>query len=82
MTSGSPLMGSTLPFAQTQREREQSGDPRPSVEERYASKSEYLDAVRSYALQLVAERFLLDEDVARCVAMADARWEAFTAFSG
>jgi hypothetical protein len=79
MTSGSPLMGSTLPFARTRREREQSGDPRLSIEERYSNKPAYLDALRSYALQLVAERFLLDEDVERCVAMASARWDAFTA---
>ena len=77
MTSGAPLMGSTLPFPRTQREREQCGDPRLSVEERYSSKAEYLDLVRSYALELVGERLLLDEDVERCVAMADARWEAF-----
>jgi hypothetical protein len=78
MTSGSPLFGTTLPFARTQREREASGDPRMSIDERYAGKPEYLAEVRRYARQLVAERFLLDEDVERCVEAAAARWDAFT----
>ena len=79
MTSGSPLMGSTLPFARTKREREATGDPRLSIEERYATKQAYLAEVQRYALQLVTEQFLLDEDVARCVEAAAARWDAFTA---
>jgi hypothetical protein len=79
MTSGSPLLGSTIPFAATKAERQASGDPRRSIEERYASKTECLEEVRRYALQLVEERLLLDEDVERCVAMAAARWDAFTA---
>ncbi|MDA1258544.1 MAG: alpha/beta hydrolase domain-containing protein, partial [Chloroflexi bacterium] len=33
--------GGTIPFAATRAEREISGDPRPSIEERYASKDEY-----------------------------------------
>ena len=36
------MMGSTLPFALTRAERERSGDPRMSIEERYASKAAYL----------------------------------------
>src|SRR5215510_12831003 len=32
------LLGSTMPFPATQVGREASGDPRPSIEERYASK--------------------------------------------
>jgi hypothetical protein len=78
MTSGSPLMGSTLPFARTRSEREATGDPRASIEERYTSKEAFLSEVRRYALQLVAERLLLDEDVEGCVAMAAARWDVFT----
>ena len=30
--------GATLPFARTRAEREATGDPRPSIEERYASR--------------------------------------------
>jgi hypothetical protein len=78
MTSGSPLLGTTLPFARTRAEREATGDSRLSIDERYSSKQEYLAEVRRYALQLVAERFLLEEDVEPCVGMAAARWDAFT----
>jgi hypothetical protein len=82
MTSGSPLLGSTLPFAATRREREASGDPRLSIEERYSDKAAFVDEVRRYALDLVRARFLLDEDVARCVTLAVARWDALTATLG
>jgi hypothetical protein len=79
MTSGSPLLGSTIPFARTKREREATGDPRLSIEERYSSKEAYLAEARRYALQLVDERFLLEEDVDWCLTAAAARWDAFTA---
>ena len=78
MTSGSPLFGSTIPFARDKLAREAAGDPRASIEERYASKADYLGQVRHYALQLVGERFLLEEDVEHCVEQAAARWDAFT----
>ncbi len=78
MTSGSPLLGSTIPFARNKQAREAAGDPRASIEERYASKADYLAQIRDYALQMVGERLLLEEDVERCVEMAAARWDAFT----
>ena len=78
MTSGSPLMGSTIPFAATRQARSAAGDPRLSIEERYANKADYLTQVREYARQLVGERFLLEEDVERCVEMAAARWDALS----
>src|SRR5204863_3178583 len=39
------LTGMTLPFPPTQAEREASGDPRLSIEERYQSKADYLTRV-------------------------------------
>jgi hypothetical protein len=79
MTSGAPLFGATLPFAPTRTERETQADPRPSVEERYASRDDYLSKVRVAAEQLVAQRYLLDEDVERCLTVAAAKWDAFVA---
>lgn len=61
----SPLDGMFLPFAKTRVERERSGDPRPSVEERYPARAEYLSRLTEAALKLRAEGFLLDEDVVR-----------------
>lgn len=71
--------GATLPFARTRREREASGDPRPSIEERYTSRQAYLEGVRDAARRLVAERHLLDEDVETSVTFAARLWETFAA---
>ncbi len=69
--------GSTLPFARTRAERERTGDPRPSIEERYRSRAEYLDRVRSAALALAASGYLLEEDVELSVAAGARLWERF-----
>ncbi len=69
------MMGSTLPFARTRAERERNGDPRPSVEERYTSRGAYLTAVRAAARRLVAERWMLDEDVEPSVERAGRLWD-------
>ncbi|MCH7843001.1 MAG: hypothetical protein IID01_09570 [Chloroflexi bacterium] len=59
------LLGSTVPFAFTKQERQDNSDPRPSIEERYASKEDYLDRVEGVARGLVTERYMLEEDVPR-----------------
>jgi hypothetical protein len=64
------ITGSYIPFADTPDEREQTGDPRPSVLERYAGPEDYVLAIRQAAEQLVAEGLMLEEDVARAVAEA------------
>jgi hypothetical protein len=69
------MMGSTFAFARTRAEREKTGDPRPSIEERYASRSAYLDAVRAEAQKLVAARHVLAEDVENIVDRAGKRWD-------
>ncbi len=69
------MMGSTLPFARTRADRERSGDPRPSLEERYASRAAYLAAVRAAARRLVGSRFMLEEDVEPSVERAGRMWD-------
>ena len=69
------IMGSTVPFTFTRQERQDSSDPRPSVEERYASKDDYLDRVEGVAKDLVSERYLLEEDVERVGQMASDRYD-------
>ncbi len=54
--------GSFLPFARTKAEREQSGDPRPSIAERYSSREEYLQKFDAAVDALVRERWILPED--------------------
>ena len=73
-----PLTGSYVPFARTKAEREQAGDPRPSVEERYQSREHYLTLVEQAAAPLVKEGYLLADDVARIVRRAGAHWDAVT----
>ena len=71
--------GATIPFARTRREREASGDPRPSIEERYRSRDDYLERVRRAGQALVAQRFMLDEDVELAVGLAARAWDHWTA---
>jgi hypothetical protein len=54
--------GSFVPFARTRAEREANGDPRPSIEERYADHAAYVDAVRRACEKRVQERVMLQED--------------------
>ena len=62
--------GSLLPFPDTPSERAMTGDPRPSVLERYATAADYVAAIGAAARALVAEGLMLEEDVARCIAAA------------
>jgi hypothetical protein len=71
------LAGWTLPFAATRADREATGDPRLSIEERYASRQDYLDRVRAAAQALVDAGYLLTEDSARIEAGAAERYDAF-----
>jgi len=57
--------GSFAPFARTEAERLAAGDPRPSLERRYASRDDYVAAVRAAADRQVAQGLLLPEDVER-----------------
>jgi hypothetical protein len=72
------MVGSFIPFARTKAERAAAGDPRLSVEERYASKQSYLDKVQAAARDLVEGRYLLERDVPLVVARASAEWDFVT----
>ncbi len=63
LSPGGTVAGGAIPFAVTRAERMASGDPRPSIEERYASRDEYLARVRELAETLVQQGHLLTEDV-------------------
>ena len=65
--------GSFIPFARTRREREDTGDPRPSLEERYGHRDAYVAKVKAAAEALLAERLLLPADAAAYVAAAKER---------
>lgn len=63
--------GSFWPFALTKKERSERGDPRPSIEERYPTKSEYVKQVKAAAHRLRIQRFLLEEDEKKIVQFAE-----------
>ena len=63
--------GMFVPFARTRAEQEGTGDPRPSLEERYGTRAEYVGRVRAAAAALVEGRLLLGEDAERYVAAAE-----------
>ncbi|MFV0296415.1 MAG: alpha/beta hydrolase domain-containing protein [Hyphomicrobiaceae bacterium] len=67
--------GSTIPFAESPEEREMTGDPRPSISERYRDRQAYQEAIGAAARKLCDERLMLAEDVERCSAAA-ANWHA------
>jgi hypothetical protein len=69
------MSGAYLPFPLTRAEREAKRDPRPSIAERYASRSDYLGKVEAAASRLAAERYLLEGDVAPIVEQAGRHWD-------
>ncbi len=73
------LLGFFLPFARTAAERQSSGDPRRSLEERYASHEAYVAAIRRAAQALCEARLLLPEDAERSVEAAMRRAKYFGA---
>jgi Alpha/beta hydrolase domain len=54
--------GQMIAFAKTKAERLASGDPRLSIEERYASADAYTGAAKQAIEDLVAKRYMLRED--------------------
>jgi hypothetical protein len=61
--SGGTLLGATIPFPASRQARETTGDPRRSIAERYASKTDYLERVQQATEVLVQAKYLLAEDV-------------------
>lgn len=69
------MMGSTIALAPTAAERHRRHDPRPSIAERYPTRTEYLARVRTAAAHLVTARHLLAEDVDPIVTRASDLWD-------
>jgi hypothetical protein len=78
--TGSPdelvdFSGSYIPFARTRADRNRTGDPRPSLEERYQSREHYLGLISMATLALVKEGFLLPEDMPALISRAQTQWD-------
>jgi Alpha/beta hydrolase domain len=73
------IQGSMIPFAATENERQRVGDPRQSVEARYASRDVWAARLAAATDRLVAERLLLPEDGDRLLAAARESWDVYQA---
>lgn len=69
--TGCGFQGGYIPFVATRAQRLADADPRPSLEERYGSRANYVARVRQAALQLTAQRFLLPADADRLIQEAE-----------
>ena len=67
--------GSYLPFAKDAATRKQSGDPRRSVAERYASRKDYLDKFAKATDDLIQQRWILPEDRGALLQRGGEEWD-------
>jgi hypothetical protein len=72
------LLGSYIPFAPTRAARQTDGDPRSSLEERYRGADDYLQRIRSSAMDLIRRRYLLAEDLESILERAKKHWSFAT----
>jgi hypothetical protein len=75
-----PLIGSFIPFPATAEKREELSDPRVSIAERYPSRQAYLEKIQKAGARLVADRFLLSEDLPNVVKRAGDQWDLLVKF--
>jgi hypothetical protein len=69
------MQGSWIPFALTRKDRERSGDPRLSIEERYQGREDYLEKFEAAGKSLVAAGFLLEGDLPQLLRRGAAEWD-------
>jgi hypothetical protein len=76
------FVGSCVPFAATEAERVERGDPRPSLEARYPDRDAYVTKAEAAADDLVARGFLLAGDRDAAARRAIAAYDAVIAVTG
>lgn len=69
---------SWIPFAKTAEERKRTGDPRPSIAERYANEQDYMRRYREALDSLVRSRWILADDRDAIMAHAKDEWAEAT----
>lgn len=74
----SSMQGSYIPLPRTRADRERSGDPRRSIEERYQSRDQYLRLVTEASKELIREHYLLEEDLPAILERAGRHWDLAT----
>jgi len=68
------LVGSFEPFSRSRRDR--TRDARPSIDERYSSRDDYLERVSDAIDHLIRQRFALSADRQAMLRRAAAMWDA------
>jgi hypothetical protein len=69
------MQGSFIPFFRTKAERELRHDSRPSLEERYSGRAQYLEKVEAAARGLASHGYLLEADVPDVVEHSATEWD-------
>ncbi len=67
--------GSYIPFAKAKAERERTGDPRLSLEERYTGRAQYPGLVAEAGVKLIKGGYLLAEDLPALIERAGQQWD-------
>ena len=70
-----PLIGAYIPFARTRAEREARKDPRPSIEERYRNRDDYLRKIDAATSELVKAGYVLGADAVSIRERAAQHWD-------
>jgi hypothetical protein len=73
------LHGSFEPFASTKAKRLAAGDTRPSIEERYKGREDYLQQAHTAAMKLAKQRLLRMEDMGAIEKEMAAYWDGLSA---
>ena len=76
------FQGTFVPLPRTEVERQRTGDTRPSIERLYGSEQVFLSRVDDATRALVAERFLLPDDVPTARARMEDVWHFVHAEGG
>lgn len=69
------LRGAWVPFAATKAQRLKANDPRPSLQERYASKDEFMSKVKAVIETLIEQRLMMSTDLEPQLKQASERWD-------
>lgn len=70
--------GSYIPFPKTAGERQKTGDPRKSIEERYAGREDYMNRYTRAVDDLVKQRWIVAEDREAFIKRGEQEWAEAT----
>jgi hypothetical protein len=73
-----PFEASWIPFPKTAADRQRTGDPRQSIEERYKNREDYMQKYTAALDDLIQQRWILPEDRAAMLQRGQQEWELAT----